>query len=357
MKRGQLPLGRLHILAWIALAGVVLLAIWADHSQSAPAAASSVATTSQAPFDFALIGDLGYGAASEQPFANVLAELNAAPLAFVVHDGDLGEPNEGSCTDEHLARRLAQFQASTHPLVYTPGDNDWTDCHRDRAGRLDPLERLARVRALFFPDDSSLGQVQIPLARQSQDPAYAKFRENSRWEYAGVTFLTLHIVGSNDNLGRTPEMDAEWAERNAANVAWLHAGFDAARRDGSPAIMIVMQANIFPEFPPGAGNPVRDSGFVDVRATLATEALAFEKPVVVVHGDSHYFRIDKPLRGATTGTVENVTRLETFGQPNHHWLLASVDPSDPNVFVFRPRIVAANLVDHSLDVDRSWGPR
>jgi hypothetical protein len=357
MRWGQLPLGLgLWTVAVLVLASTFLPSLRAEPGQSIYSAPSAIHAARQGSFDFALIGDLGYGPDEEQPYANVLDELNAAPLAFVAHNGDLGNTAQGSCTDQHYARRLAQFQASAHPLIFTPGDNDWTDCHRPQAGSLNPTERLARVRQVFFPDDQSLGQRKIAVTRQSQNPAFSRFRENARWDYEGITFVTIHTVGSNDNLGRTEAMDAEWAERSAANVAWLRSSFEAARNAGSAAIMIITQANIFPEISPGAGNPRQNSGFVDVRATLATEALAFPKPVVVVHGDSHYFRIDKPLRGATTGTLENVTRVETFGSPNHHWLLASVDPSDPNVFVFRQRMVPANFVDHAPDLGRSWGP-
>jgi hypothetical protein len=81
------------------------------------------------------------------------------------------------------------------------------------------------------------------LTRQSEDTRYTKFRENVRWTYGDVMFVTLHVIGSNNNLGRTPEMDAEYAERNAANLAWLRQAFDVAKRNGSKAIMIIAQAN------------------------------------------------------------------------------------------------------------------
>jgi hypothetical protein len=77
--------------------------------------------------------------------------------------------------------------------------------------------------------------------------------------------------------------------------------------------------------------------------------MAFGKPVVLVHGDSHFFRIDKPLsprrvRGKpVTTALENFTRVETFGTPYHHWVHVTVDPNDPNVFTFGPRLVPANL--------------
>jgi hypothetical protein len=80
---------------------------------------------------------------------------------------------------------------------------------------------------------------------------------------------------------------------------------------------------------------------------LERETLAFDKPVVLVHGDTHYFRIDKPLYSATSKRmIEHFTRVETFGAPNVHWLRAIVDPNDPQVFMFKPEMVQKNLVTH-----------
>ena len=80
---------------------------------------------------------------------------------------------------------------------------------------------------------------------------------------------------------------------------------------------------------------------------LERETVAFDKPVVLVHGDTHYFRIDKPLFGATSKRIlEHFTRVETFGAPDGHWVRGSVDPDDPQVFGFKPEIVQKNVVKH-----------
>ena len=97
------------------------------------------------------------------------------------------------------------------------------------ARQFEPLERLAKVRTMFFPQGRSLGQRTMPVISQSADPQYGKFRENLRWSLGGVTFVTLHIVGSNDNFGRTPEMDLEHREHKAANIAWLRKAFSEAK--------------------------------------------------------------------------------------------------------------------------------
>src|SRR5262249_61170752 len=100
-------------------------------------------------------------------------------------------------------------------------------CHLAAPG-LYPLERLTKLRQVFFQGDQSLGQRSIPLRRQSTDPQYAQFRENVRWTSGEVLFVTLHLVGSNNNLGRTREGDAEYAERHGANVVWLQQAFAEA---------------------------------------------------------------------------------------------------------------------------------
>jgi hypothetical protein len=343
--------GRRASVGWLrrlaALVGVCALSLVAarliTHAQN-PASGQPAA------FAFGLFGDLAYSAAEEPLLTNVLADLDRTPLAFVVHVGDLGSPRAGSCTQELWARRLAQFQAAANPLIYTPGDNDWTDCHAQQGvPGADPLERLARLRDAFFTTEHSFGRRTIALTRQSSTPEFAKYRENARWDLGGVTFVTLHVVGSNNGRGRTSEGDAEFAERNAADLSWLRASFEQAARSGSRAVAIIQQGNIFPAFAPFPGDPKQEpNGFTELRNAVGKEAAAFGKPVVLVHGDSHYFRVDKPFMRRRTGSdepvVENVTRVEPFGSPFHHWVMATVDPDDPNVFTFHQRLVPANMV-------------
>jgi hypothetical protein len=76
----------------------------------------------------------------------------------------------------------------------------------------------------------------------------------------------------------------------------------------------------------------------------------FRKPVVYVHGDSHYFRVDKPFLDATGKRLESFTRVETFGDHQEngindvHWVKALVDPNSRDVFAFQAQIVPANRV-------------
>lgn len=197
------------------------------------------------PFQFGLVGDMPYSKIEEQEFDRVIAQMNARDLAFVIHIGDMqndprphNQNTAGSavpCTDAMNDWLLARFQTIRHPFVMTPGDNDWTDCHLLRSQKVDPLERLEALRKKFYPEGRSLGGRTMPVESQSADPQHSKFKENLRWSIGGVTFVTLHITGSNDNAGRAPEMDAEQKQRKAANLVWLKQAFARARAETAAA--------------------------------------------------------------------------------------------------------------------------
>jgi Calcineurin-like phosphoesterase len=294
-------------------------------------------------FTFALIGDMPYGPEGDAKFPNVLADINRdQKLSFVVHDGDF-KNGSSLCSDEVFQNRLSLFNQFEAPLIFVPGDNEWTDCHRANNGAYEPTERLELLRTLFFPTDKSLGQRTLVLERQSADSRFWQYRENVRWVVHNVLFVGLHVVGSNNNLGQPPASSAaEFAARNAANLDWLRQSFAVARADQRKAVMIIIQANPLFELPP---SDPRRGGFNDTLAELATQTIAFDRPVVLVHGDSHYFRIDKPMIGPRSGRrVEHFTRVETFGEFDNHWLHVGVEPDLPNVFAYDQRIVAANLV-------------
>jgi hypothetical protein len=335
------------------------------------AADRAASRTGAASLDFALIGDMPYDGRQEKEFAYLMKDIDSADLAFVVHNGDLWwdgqawtEKSGGlpPCSDEAFNDRLAMAQRSKHPYIIAAGDNEWADCHRAKPRTYEPFERLAKLRQMFFQGDESLGQRRRKLTRQSETSRYPAYRENARWSHGDVMFLTLHIIGSNNNLGRTPQMDAEYEERDAANIAWMREAFDLATRNGSRAVMVIAQADPYfqttwtPNWqeryalwalamkPPASR---RKTGYDSFLAALEKETLAFAKPVVYVHGDTHIFRIDKPLVDSRTQRIiENFTRVATFGHPDTHWIRATIDPGDPNVFRFRQEIVKANLLAH-----------
>lgn len=293
-------------------------------------------------FEFGVVGDAPYTPTEEARFHKVVEAMNAAPLAFVVHVGDLHADARGEaatpCTDAMLANRRAMLDASRHPVVVTPGDNDWTDCHGGKPP-VDPLERLKALRRALFADGRSLASRKLEVKGQP------KFPENARWVHEDVLFFTLHMVGSNNNLGRSAEADAEHAERMVANIAWMKEGFEEADRGRYKAVVVLTQANPYFEdrWPQSrrptmriAAPPDRPSGFRAFMAALEVEVGAWERPVLFVHGDTHYFRVDKPLFDPSSGRIfQGFTRLETFGSPYVGWVRVVVDTSKPGIFEFK----------------------
>lgn len=305
---------------------------------------------------FALIGDAPYGSALEPQFERVIDAINAEPrVRFVLHTGDIKSGSE-RCDDTLLQHRFDQYQRFAKPFVYTPGDNEWTDCHRTNNGNYLPTERLAKVRSLFFARPGVTSGRAARVVTQASVPGYETFVENTMWSFGGATMGTIHIVGSNNGLEPWSQIDAgdsyenprpdriaEVTAREAAAVAWIDTVFDRATQDRALGVLIAMQANPNFELP---STDRQRQGFNAILARITQRALAFRKPVVIAHGDSHYFRVDKPLAAPTPANgvqmLENVTRVENFGSQAVHWVEVTVDPRDPNLFRFEQRLVDAN---------------
>jgi hypothetical protein len=174
-----------------------------------------------------------------------------------------------------------------------------------------------------------------------------------------VTYATLNVQGSCHNLCDVAPDPAEYAARNQADIAWLRETFAQAKAHGSAAVMLIFQADPGFDLSDATRAPLRDpktlaetdgqpDGFHDFLAALRDETVAFRRPVAAVHGDSHYFRIDKPLLDAKGQRLENFTRVETFGDHQEngnndvHWLEVDVDPGSGDVFSYQEQIVPAN---------------
>ncbi len=313
--------------------------------------ATALSAAENPRFTFAAVGCMPYGEANWPGFRRVIDEINRRQPAFTVHCGDT---KSGSLppSDDFMHRILDAFNSFDGPLIYTPGDNEWTDVHRENNGRQDPLVWLAKVRALYFAEERSLGRAPIPLITQRTLPRYAKFVENARWSVGGVVFATIHMVGSSNN--RQPEVPGaveEFTERQTANIAWMKAAFAAARKDQAPGIALFFQADPFYQDYAKSG---RHEGFKDFLDALEEQCLFFQKPVLLVHADEHRFRLDAGHRfDRSAAPVPNVTRVETFGDGDLHGILVLVDPASPQVFLPLPLLVPGNPLPALTDAPYS----
>ncbi len=306
-------------------------------------------------FEFALIGDVPYATGDRHKMINLIDDINDNDdLQWVVHVGDI-KTGGSPCSDAVLLDRLQLFQQFKAPVIYTPGDNEWTDCHRVGAGEYAPLERLQQLRRLFFPRPGQVIGGGMKVTSQADDAAHAEFVENVRWQRGGVLFVTLHVVGSLNGLAdfdnasrvqRSGDDDAEVSRRIDAAIAWLEESFALARQRDLAGVMLIFHAD--PNFEDAIHSDNR-RGFNAVLAAMEKHTLAFGKPVLAAHGDSHYFRYDKPLHHHASGKrIENFSRVETFGGSDVHWLRIKVDSDDPQVFSVNEEIIEANRFIHLL---------
>jgi hypothetical protein len=289
-------------------------------------------------FAFAVMGDTPYSSAEERRFEAMLASLDSQDLAFVVHVGDFkgGQP----CSDEIFLRRRAQFDRSAHPFFYTPGDNDWTDCRGMPGGPRDPVERLAKLREIFFADDLTLGRSKLAarsqracIAPRSPECGCNAHPENRMWRVSVVQFVTLNVTGSDNNQGWDASSDREARCRNEADRQWLDGAVDAAAAPQVRALVVMVQANPWWIL----RTPHVFDGFL---AQMRDAALRLRKPLLFVHGDTHMYRVDNPFVDDLGRALPNVTRLETYGSPFVGWVRVTVDPSKSDLFSFEPTLYA-----------------
>jgi hypothetical protein len=248
-------------------------------------------------------------------------------------------------------REFQQFNAS---LVYTPGDNEWADCHKPKqfaSGA--PLKELASIRELFFSHaGETLGNKRKRVISQARafdtaHPEDSQFVENVLWKEGDVVFATFNMPGGSNNDTDTwtaPFADVaaqteEAALRNAANLRWLIKAFERATYQQARAVVIALQADMW-DLEGGAAHLSNYRPFVQ---TLANLSLQFGRPVLLLNGDSHNFKAEKPLATPTdalgsihqTQAVPNLTRIVVEGSGvGRHWLRLTIDPSSKDVFTW-----------------------
>ncbi|WP_020599157.1 hypothetical protein [Spirosoma panaciterrae] len=295
----------------------------------------------QAPFSFVAFGDMPYNLPQDYGrFENLIRDVNKQNQVFDVHVGDI-KSSETDCSDAYYQKIHGYFNQFDKPLIYTPGDNEWTDCNKHSPGKYDIDERLAKIRNLFFDGKNSLGKAKLPMVSQSKNPAFAKYVENNRWYYGNVQFGTVHIVGTNNNFYPDPKgNNAEFYDRNKANLAWMDEMFDQAKTSNAIAVVLFTQADMY--------NPAKDAKEANAFTALKDKLLArteeFKKPVLLVNGDSHVFLVDKPIyvKGGKKKALDRFTRLQLFGEDNIHAVKVTINPATLGLFQIEPLIVQGN---------------
>lgn len=304
------------------LAIVWLAIFWPTTIQAAPQVESSSAASSAQDFRIVALGDTTYNLPADgEAYSSLVNMINARSPSFTIHVGDT--KGAGSCDDEFQHRIRDGFARFEGPVFYTPGDNEWTDCHKPVNGGSDPVDRLAAIRTIFFSDGDSQGARTLPTEQQS-----TAFPENRMWVQSNVLFVTVHIVGSNNGYDNLAEFEA----RETAGIEWIEQAFSTAETRGYDAIVFAFQAEIF-------ANPAAE-GFRRTHVAFRERSIGTNLPVLFIHGDAHTFKFDRPFyRSASDGSVyegANVFRLQTFGAPEVAAVEVSVRSGSPAPFSIQP---------------------
>lgn len=312
------------------LAAALLGALGAGAGNGTPVNRSANALT------LAVIGDTPYGAGQIEAFPSFLAAIDADPkVDLVLHLGDI-KNGSSLCTDAYFESIKQQVDTLKDPFVFTPGDNEWTDCHRANNGGYLPTERLAKLRATFYPEPGVSGG-----GRKQQLLSQPGYPENQLWVRSRVAFSAVHVVGSNNGLApwfgaaETPAQRAErlqeYDARLAADLAWLDRSFALAKEEGALGVVLAMQADMW--------DGARLDGFDPIVERIAELAAAFAKPVLLLQGDSHTYTVDRPLAGGSpahgvTVAAPNVTRIVIEGANTSEWLRLTIDPRAGELFAW-----------------------
>lgn len=324
-----------------------------------PSVAQATTNESDEGTTLAIFGDSPYGPAQLEQFPELVASINKdRSVRVAVHVGDI-KSGSTRCDDSYFMTIRGLFGGFRRSLVYTPGDNEWTDCHRANNGAYVPTERLAKVREVFYPRAGrSLGKRPLRVLTQAEPKRLAdeledegaeapkashpKYVENQMWKKADVVFSTAHVVGSNNNLapwfGATApgaEQQAEYDDRMAANLDWIDTTFDRAEADDAAGVVLAHQADMWDV----SARTV--TGFDRIVQKIADRSAEFGKPVLLLEGDSHAFIADTPLangspRHGVTTAAPNVTRIVVQGSADFplEWLKLTVDPDNTKVFTW-----------------------
>src|SRR5262249_51787690 len=302
---------------------------------------------SREPYTLAVIGDMPYGAQKLDSLPLLIDLINSDPkVDLVAHLGDIKSGSNSPCTNEYIDSIRVLFDRFKDPFVYTPGDNEWTDCHvgGKNNGLYTPTERLEFVRQVFFPvAGQTIGGRTKAVLSEADDPANPQYVENTVGMESQVVFAALTLPGSNADkaswgatlpadAGDYPSQATERDTRKQANLAWLDKAFTIATENNAAGVVLLFQADMW-------DTTASLSGFDTVVVQIGNLAAAFGKPVLLLEGDSHIFSVDFPYSPSSplypkhpgTPVAENVTRIVVEGDGNRtEYLRLTFDPQNHN---------------------------
>jgi len=238
---------------------------------------------------FGIIGH-SFNRGGEKQLRQALADSAEKSLAFVVVTGIKGE-KEG-CTDKLYEERRDLIDAAKRPMIVAPAGSDWTEC-KNSAGKRNPIERLNRMRELFFGEPRSLGQDKLAVTRLSTSPRFRSYAENGHWEIGKVLYATINLPANNNHFLLDAGRNNEFEDRLVANRFWLNRLFSLARTDKVEAIVLFSEGDAKALLEPTGlrallrRDPQGRDGFAETRKQIVTLAQKFKGKVLLVDSAAH----------------------------------------------------------------------
>lgn len=257
--------------------GLVLLAL----------ACACAAAPGEKGFQFGVIGHSFKSGPDESVLRRAIAEANQANPAFIVATGI--KASSEPCSDRLYGARLALLDASDKPMIVSLAGSDWSAC-LNSIGRSNAVERLNRLRELFFADGESLGARRLALTRLSSSAKFRSYAENAHWAYGKVLFATINLPANNNHFRAEAGRNSEYEDRLVANRAWLHRLFTLAAREKMQALVLFSDGDIGVQADTGFSllpsfQSKRD-GFAEPRRQIATLAEKFKGKVLLIDTQS-----------------------------------------------------------------------
>jgi len=214
-----------------------------------------------------------------------LADTGDKRLSFVVLTGVKGKTE--SCGDKLYQSRRDLIDAARRPVILALAGGDWTEC-RNSAGRTNAIERLNRLRELFYAEPESLGKKKLELTRQSITPRFRAYAENAHWSVDKVLYATINLPANNNHYLPAAGRNSEYEDRLVANRVWIKRLFAIARRDKLEALVLFSEGELKPFSEPTGlrallrRTPTETDGFAEPRKQVLTLAEKFNGKVLLV---------------------------------------------------------------------------
>jgi hypothetical protein len=233
---------------------------------------------------FAIIGhSLADG--GEARLKQALEKADDKSTAFVVVTGIKGAKE--ACSDKLYQQRRDLVGDARRPVIVVPAASDWTEC-RNSAGRSNAIERLNRLRELFYAEPQALGARKLALTRQSMSPRFRSYAENAHWSVGKVLYAVLNLPANNNHYVTEAGRNSEYEDRLVANRFWLNRLFAIARRDKLEAIVLFAEGDLKAlSQPTGLRALLRravpdNDGFAETRRQVLALAQKFPGKVLLV---------------------------------------------------------------------------